>query len=154
MAADTGPYLVAALFCEQVIEDKGGSLSFIRIVDRMHVQTQGPNAPEQMPPVTLNWNLVLMFKSGQAKGSIAIDIEVEPPSGIRTPKTTMTGYFEGGIRGVNIITKAAMRFTQSGLYWFRIYVAGQFATAIPAEIIYLRTITPVPPQPPQIGGEQ
>lgn len=149
---ESGPHLNMAVFCEQVIEDKSGVLSLIRIVDRMHIQVQGPNAPEQMPPADINWWLVLMFKSGRTRGSQSIKIEPETPSGLRKQPVIMSGHFEGGIRGVNIVTRMAMRAESPGLYWFRIYVEDQFVTQIPMEIIYSRTITPAPPAPPPALG--
>lgn len=145
MPFDKGPYLIVAAFCEQVIEDKSGVLSLIRIVDRMNITTQGSTAPEQMPPATLNWFLVLTLKSGQAQGSLPIKIEPELPSGIRLTPITLSAHFEGGNRGVNIISRLNMRLEMPGIYWFRIYVADQFLTQIPVEVIYSRIVTPVPP---------
>ena len=145
MAFERGPFLATAIFCEQVIEDKSGVFSLIRIVDRMHISTYGPTAPEEMPPSTLNWFLVLSFKSGEAKGSYSIKIEPELPSGIRLQPITLSAYFEGGTRGQNIISKLNMKLEMPGIYWFRIYVDDQFLTQIPVEVIYSRTVTPQPP---------
>lgn len=149
MGFERGPFLTLAAFCEQVIEDKSGVLSLIRVVDRMHVSAYGPTAPEQMPATTLNWLLVLSFKSGEARGSHAIKIEPELPSGPRLQPITLSAYFEGGTRGQNIISKLNMRLEMPGVYWFRIYVGDQLVTQIPAEVIYSRTVTPPPPAPPQ-----
>jgi len=145
MPFETGPYLTLATFCEQVIEDKSGVLSLIRIVDRMDIQAQGPTASEQMPPVALNWFLVLNLKSGQARGSHPIKIEPELPSGIRLSPLTLSAHFEGENRGVNIITKLDMKLEMPGVYWFRIYVGDQFLTQVPVQVIYSRIVTPAPP---------
>ena|SRR3990167_674095 len=150
MVFERGPFLTLATFCEQVIEDKSGVLSLIRIVDRMHVSTYGSTAPDQMPPTTLNWFLVLSFKSGDARGSQSIKIEPELPSGLRLQPLTLSAHFEGGIRGQNILSKLNMKLEMPGLYWFRIYVDDHFMTQIPVEVIYSRTVIPaqlVPPQP-------
>jgi hypothetical protein len=149
MAFEQGPFLTLATFCEQVIEDKSGVLSLIRLVDRMYVSAYGPTAPEQMPPTTLNWILILSFKAGKARGSHAIKIEPELPSGLRLQPIILSAYFEGGTRGQNIISKLNMRLEMPGVYWFRIYVEDQFVTQIPVEVIYSRTVTPQPPIPPQ-----
>lgn len=142
MAFERGPFLTLATFCEQVIEDKSGVLSLIRVVDRMNITVQGPTAPEEMPPATLNWVLVLSMKSGEARGSHPIKIEPELPSGTRLSPISLSAHFEGGNRGQNIITRLNMRLDMPGIYWFRIYVDDQFLTQIPIEVIYSRIMTP------------
>ena len=148
MSFEKGPYLTVATFCEQVIEDKSGVLSLIRIVDRMNMTTQGPTAPERMPPANLNWFLVLNLKSGEARGSVAVKIEPELPSGLKLSPLTLSAHLEGGNRGQNIITRLDMRLEMPGVYWFWIYVDEVFLTKVPIEVIYSRIVTPPPPPPP------
>ena len=145
MSFETGPYLTVATFCEQVIEDKSGVLSLIRVVDRMNITTQGPTAPEQMPTTTLNWFLVLILKSGEARGSYPVKIEPELPTGVRLTPMTLSAHFEGGSRGVNIISRLDMKLEMPGVYWFRIYLGDDFLTQVPVEVIYSRIVTPEPP---------
>ena len=147
MAFEQGPYLNVAAFCEQVIEDKSGVLSLIRIVDRMNIIAQGPTAPEQMPPANLNWFLVLIMKSGEARGSHPIRIELETPSGIRSQSISFSAHFEGGNRGTQTISQLNMRLETPGIYWFRIHIDDQFMTQVPVEVIYSRIVTP--PAPPR-----
>ncbi|MDP2731371.1 MAG: hypothetical protein Q8O55_12980 [Dehalococcoidales bacterium] len=141
----TGPFLNVAAFCENVIEDKSGVLSLIRLVDRLTVSSHGPSAPEEMPPTPLNWFLVLAFKSGSARGSVQVTIQPELPSGIRLEPIKLTPYFEGGNRGCNIVTRINIMLRESGLYWFRILVGDALATQIPLEVIYSRMVIPGPP---------
>ena len=147
---NTGPYIGAAVFCENVIEDKSGVLSLIRIVDRLVVSSQGPSAPEQMPSTPLNWFLVLVLKSGQARGSINVTIQPELPSGLKLEPVTVTPHFEGENRGCNVVTKMAMMLTEPGVYWFHILIGDALATKVPLEVIYSRTVIPGPRRlPPQ-----
>ena len=147
MPFDRGPFLTVATFCEQVIEDKSGVLSLIRIVDRLNITAQGPTAPDDMPPANLNWVLVLNFKSGEARGSHPIKIEPELPSGLRLNPTTLSLHFEGNNRGANVVSRFNMKLEMPGIYWFRIYVDDEFMTQIPVEVIYSRIVTPQPPAP-------
>ena len=147
MLFERGPFLTIATFCEQVIEDKSGVLSLIRIVDRMSISTQGPTSPENMPPAMLNWFLVLNFKSGEAHGSLPVKIEPELPSGFRLEPMTLSAHFEGGNRGTNIVSKINMKLEMPGIYWFRIYLNDEFLTQVPIEVIYSRIVTPQPPAP-------
>jgi len=147
MSFEQGPFVTVATFCEQVIEDKSGVLSLIRIVDRMYVYSSGPAAPEEMPPSFLNWFMVLNFKSGEARGTLPVKIEPELPSGLRRPPLILSAHFEGGNRGHNIVSKINMKLEMPGVYWFRIYVDDRLVTQIPVEVIYSRTVTPQSPAP-------
>jgi len=147
MAFERGPHVNIAAFCEQVIEDKSGVLSLIRVVDRMNMVAQGPTAPEEMPPAMLNWFLVITMKSGEARGSHSVKIEPELPSGIRLEPMIMSVHFEGGNRGQNVVSRLNMKLEMPGIYWFRILVDDQFLTQIPVEVIYSRVVTPQPRPP-------
>lgn len=144
MSFEKGPYLTLATFCEQVIEDKSGVLSLIRIVNRMNISAQGPTAPEEMPPATLNWFLVLGLKSGEARGSQGVRVEPELPSGVKLPAITLSAHFTGGSQGVNLISRLNVKLEMPGIYWFRIYVNDVFLTQVPIEVIYSRIVTPPP----------
>lgn len=140
MPFERGPYLSVAAFCEQVIEDKSGVLSLIRIVDRLNVTVQGPDAPSEMPPSNFDWTLVLTLKSGDARGSAEVKIVPELPSGVSMQPSIQSVHLEGGNRGANLITRFNMLLTMPGIYWFKIYVDDQFLTQIPVEVIYSRFV--------------
>lgn len=142
MPDNTGPFLAVATFCENVIEDKSGALSLIRLVDRLNIISQGPTASAEMPPTDLNWFLVIIFKSGQARGSHEIKIEPEFPDGLRKQPLILSAYFEGGNRGNQMVIRYHMKLEMPGIYWIRIYVDNQFVTQIPIEVIYQRMVTP------------
>jgi hypothetical protein len=141
MPFERGPYLSVAAFCEQVIEDKSGVLSLIRIVDRMNVTAQGPSAPPEMPPSNLNWTLVLTLKSGEARGSHEVKIVPELPSGETIPPSIFSVHLEGGNRGANLISRINMLLTMPGVYWFKIYIDDEFITQLPIEVIYSRFVS-------------
>ncbi len=142
MPFERGPYLSVAAFCEQVIEDKSGSLSLIRIVDRLSVTAQGLDAPEEMPASNFNWTFVLALKSGEARGSHEIKVVPELPSGETLPPSILSIHLEGGNRGANLISKFDMPLTMPGVYWFKIYLGGEFLTRMPLEVIYSRIVPP------------
>ena len=143
MPFDRGPYLSVAAFCEQVIEDKSGVLSLIRIVDRLDFIIQGPNAPEEMPVSNLNLTLVLTLKSGDARGSHEVKIVPELPSGETLSPSILSVHLEGGNRGADLISKFDMPLAMPGVYWFKIYIDGEFLTQTPIEVIYTRVVSPM-----------
>lgn len=142
MSFERGPYVTLAAFCEQVIEDKSGVLSLIRVVDRMSIVAQGADAPEHMPEASLNWVLVLSLKSGDLRGSYPIRIEPVLPSGEKLSPVTLSVHLEGGNRGQNILSKMNLRLEMPGVYWFKVYFGEEFLTQVPVEVIYSRIVTP------------
>ena len=152
MAFERGPYLTTATFCEQVLQETSGVLSLIRIVDRMIISSSGPDAPEAMPPAQLNWMLVITLKSGDARGSHAVRIVPQRPSGETMAPITLSVHLEGENKGQNLIARTNMSLEMPGIYWFQIYVDDQLITKVPLEVIYSRIVTPGPHRPPQREG--
>ena len=144
MPFERGPHLILAAFCEQVIEDKSGVLSLIRVVDRMNITAQGSEAPEDMPPQNLNWALVLSLKSGEARGTHSIQIVPQLPSGETLDAVTLSMHLEGGNRGQNLVSRINLPLEMPGVYWFKVYVDDEFLTQIPVEVIYSRIVPPSP----------
>lgn len=138
-----GPYLQLACICENLIEDKEGVLSLIRIIDRLNIDMVGQEAPAEIPEGFATVKLVLSFKAGSARGNAMLAIEEEEPSGLRRPRTKIDIFFEGGEdRGVNIVTNAHLHVKTQGLYWFNIYLEDQLVTKVPLRIVYRRLLAP------------
>jgi hypothetical protein len=51
MVFEHGPFLAAAVLCDQAIEDKNGAISLIRVIDKVTASAAGPDAPQTMPTV-------------------------------------------------------------------------------------------------------
>lgn len=141
MAFGTGPYIQAAAFCENVIEDKTGALSLIRVVDTFTQTATGSEPPSEMPPVTWQMKLVLMLKAGRARGRYEVKIVPELPSGETKTPLTLTAYMEGEERGQNIIVNFVFTFTMEGLYWFNVYLDDALLTKMPLRVKYMRLVT-------------
>lgn len=141
MKDNGGPYLAMAVFCEKVIKSDQGVLSLINIVDRHNVMAVG-DAPTDMPPQTINWFLVLSFRSGLASGSFQVKITPEDPGGIKgSGAFEVPIHLEGRNRGANVVAQINFKAEEPGIYWFWIELDGQFVTKIPLEVIYGRTAT-------------
>lgn len=140
MVFEGGPYVQAACFCDIVIEDKAGVLSLIRVVDTLTHTAVGPAPPEDMPPVTYSMTLVVMLKSGRARGRYDLKIVPEYPSGETASPFTHTVHFEGEEKGHNAMLRMNFTFPLEGLYWFRVYLKEQELTAIPLRVKYGRTV--------------
>jgi hypothetical protein len=135
---DSGPYLVAALLCERVLQEKDETVSIVRIVDRITLTVPASISPETLPPLPLNLTLFLSFKSGSARGRNTIKLKIESPSGFKLPEQLLPILFEGEDRGVNLILALNMVVDQEGVYWFNILLEEEHITRIPLRILYQR----------------
>lgn len=139
-----GPYLKVAALCENVIEDKQGVLSIIRIVDRTIRLLQGPVVPEQMEPFVQRLFLVLMFTSGEEHGTRELTLVMEKPNGMRAPMANSSVLFEGQDRGANIVVQADLQADMEGLYWIEVLMQGEFVTRVPWRVVYQRLTQRLP----------
>lgn len=135
-----GPFVQVACFCENVIEDKTGSISIIRIIDTLTHSQAGPTPPPDLPEFTHQFKLVLMFKSGAAKGRFDLRVVPELPNGSTENAVVVTAYFDGEERGQNIIADMVFKFTLEGLYWFDVFLGDVKLTSMPLRIKYNRVI--------------
>jgi hypothetical protein len=135
-----GPYLQMAFFCERVLVESDGVVSFIRQIDRLTTNASGPSAPATMPATNYSAFLALAMKSGTARGSFEMQVVRERPSGIRDgqPVFTLTIFFEGEDRGVGVYGPISLNFEEEGLYWFDVLLDGTLMTRMPFRVIYQR----------------
>jgi hypothetical protein len=146
MAFEGGPYLQVGCLCENVIEDKFGVLSIIRVIDTVTRTAAGPNPPDEMPPFQYEIKLVLMFKSGKARGRSSVRIVPEKPTGASMEAISLTIHFEGEEKGQNFITNMALTLEHEGLYWFNVYLDDEKFSAIPLRVKYNRVVAGSMPQ--------
>ena len=141
MTSEQGPYIQIAGLCEQVIEDKIGTLSLIRIIDTLTHTEARPDAPPEMPPITYPMKMVIMLKSGRTRGRHELKIIPELPSAELKPPLVRSIQLEGEERGTNNIVNMVFTFTMEGLYWFNVYLDDSLLTRIPLRIKYNRIVT-------------
>lgn len=135
----TGPYLAAAVLCEKVLHEQDGVISLIRVVDRVIQTAVGPEAPDDMPPMPVNLQAVIVVKSGDARGRYPIRLSVESPSGLDTgQEAVLHVLLEGEDRGVNVVANFGFIATQEGLYWIDVRFGEQdlLLTRIPLRVVY------------------
>lgn len=137
----TGPWVALAVFCDQVIEDKQGVLTLVRIIDRMTVEIRGAGVdlPETLPPGMVTLTFVVSLKAGTAVGRFEVSIEIEPPNGQNKPVTSRSVTVPAPHYGANLVNKIAMGVEQEGVYWFSVKVDGRLLTRAPLEIQYIRS---------------
>lgn len=135
---ESGPYLIAAVLCEKVLQEKDETVSIIRMIDRITLTVPASTSPDTLPPLPLNLTLFLSFKSGSARGRNTIKLRIESPSGIKLPEQLLPILFEGEDRGANLILALNLVIDQEGVYWFDILLEEELITRIPLRMIYQR----------------
>ena len=133
-----GPYLIAALLCEKILQEKDETVSIIRMIDRVTLTAQASLSPETLPPTPFNLSALISFKSGSARGRHTVKWRIETPSGIKLPEQLLPVLFEGEDRGVNLILNINIVVDQEGVYWFDVLLEDQLITRIPLRILYQR----------------
>jgi hypothetical protein len=136
MKSEKEPILLVACFCDNVIEDKSGALSLIRIVDTVTHEARGENPPKEMPPFNPNLNLVLILNSGNMRGDYNISVVPETPVGKKLEPFKIPINFPSENRGQNIILRINFKFEMEGLHWFHIIFGERELTSIPLIIVY------------------
>lgn len=134
---DTGPFVNAAFFCNLVIDGKDGVSSYIRVVNRLTVNAEGPEAPDEMPETVVQATLVVILRAGRAQGSVRLRIDVERPDGSRLPGPEKAMSFPAGeAGGISITSMMHIQLVSAGLYWTDIYLNDHLMTRVPLEIVY------------------
>jgi hypothetical protein len=149
------PYVTAALICEKVIQEKDGTLSAIRIVDRaeLGIQTNDPNVRNVVQAIQLTG--LVCIKAGPAKGSGLLTIDIVNPS----RKTTRLGQFaldlHGEDQGQNFVLNMVIAPQEDGLHWFDVRVDDQLLSKIPLTLLRTapQVVTVAPTnEPPKTAG--
>ncbi|MDO8577807.1 MAG: hypothetical protein Q7R50_01345 [Dehalococcoidales bacterium] len=139
MPFESGPYLKTACFCEKVLREADGVLSIIRIVDRVTVTAQGPNAPELMPKTPYTVTALITLVSGSSKGRHELKMIREDPSGLKKdPAFVASVHMEGANKSQNIVISMNLNLEEEGLIWFHVYLGKDLLTKMPFEVIYAR----------------
>lgn len=139
--APGGPYLLAALICERILEEKDGTKTLMRVLDWVHRYAYGPTSREEMEPFEFNIALYLKFRCGKVSGPRQVRIAVERPDGsVQVLGNFPVGFDEGEARVVEFAFPLTFRFEIPGLYWFKVYFeeGDLLAARVPLRVQYFR----------------
>jgi hypothetical protein len=135
-----GPYLNAALLCEKVLIERDGVITAVRLIDRVIVMavSSGGSVPEDLPPSSVSFQLLIVLKSGVYKGTAPIRLVIHTPSDKEIGESSTDAFFEGDDRGINLVSPLQFQVSEDGLYWISVYCAGELKTRIPLRVVYQR----------------
>lgn len=140
-ASYSGPWVHLAAFCNLVLKEADGTLTLVRVVDRITHTVSGAGVPIQMEPFDHSLTLVIGLKPGEARGRHNVTLNIEGPDGITRPGPTKSVTFDNEDRGVNLIMELRLQFEREGLYWFDILLNEHRLTRVPLRVVYSMTST-------------
>lgn len=139
----SGPHVQLATFCEMAIEDKTGTLSIIRLIDRFTISGQ----TSEMPPTVIKATLAISLKAGFMRQKAKLRIQPITPSGKEMSPVELAVLFEGDERGLQLVFPIQMILDEEGLYWFDVSIDGQPLTRIALRLLYQQIATAAKPGP-------
>jgi hypothetical protein len=130
-----GPYLDAALICEDLVQEKDFVVSAIRLVNRI---TAHEPKPEPGVFILLPLGLFIRFHSGDVTGERQLSLYWITPSrkriklqGFPQPQTLA---FEGGDTGVVRSFPLHLPYEADGTYWIDVVLDKKRYTRVPLTI--------------------
>jgi len=138
-----GPYLAAAVFCENIVEDKDGALSCIRIIDTITVRLPADtpsDVPSEEKRIPVSIRGLVSFKRGGLAGKLhKIKLAMESPDGKRgvmDERKLEMGKPPYG--GGNLYFNATIGVRKGGLFWMTVSFDGKEFTRSPLRILIER----------------
>jgi hypothetical protein len=143
-----GPYLEAAFICERVLQDKDGTYSAIRMVNRITFW-EVVSEPERGTPFVIPLMAVVSFKAGDVREKRELYLHLTSPSGKRKLlpgfKFPMPLSFEDGDTGVLLpFQRLILRYEGEGTYWIDVVLGKKLYSRIPLTLVLRKE----PPQEP------
>jgi hypothetical protein len=133
-----GPYLLAALICERVLQEKDGVLSAIRIIDRIIRNFYGPNPSSKMDPFPYDLTMLFVIKPGEFPGNHLLSIDPVKPTNERLPPIRRTILLEPPAdRGANFVLNAVLPVDTAGMWRFEVRLDDRLVVQIPLNVMYL-----------------
>lgn len=128
MSERAKPLVAAAFMCERVLTEKDSVQTFVRIVDTL---IAGSVPPGQAATPFQIW-LVVMLKSGQARGKYVLTLRMNSPSGKSSPMGEALPFaLSGDEDAVNINALLVLSAAEQGRYRIDILIDDDVLTQVP-----------------------
>jgi hypothetical protein len=129
--------LNAALICEQVLEDKEGTVSVVRIADRLTIDVVGQLPASDEPVIRVPSTLFLVFRRETAKPSDhRVRLTVTSPSGVESTVGESTLKIGEGLgQGTDLVLRFEFPVSRLGLYWVNVIADDQLLARVPIEVV-------------------
>lgn len=133
--ANTQPFVALACFCENVLEDKDGVLSAIRVVDTYTLPPlpEGAELPNGLRGVIL-LNGLITLKSGDVVGNGVISVVMHKTNGEQSVVGKWPMALKGEEYGATLRLQMPLGVKNFGLIWFDVLWNDALLTRIPLKL--------------------
>ena len=142
MEQPLAPDLRIAALCERVLEEKDGTLSLIRLIDRLVITAEGTDLPTQLPPGQVPLTAVMSWISGL--GNYEAKIHIDFPDGNSLESPTLPFYLDSLDKVQNHIVRLVLPVKRTGVYRFNFMLGDEIKRTVPLRVIYQRKQIPHP----------
>jgi len=136
MEKPLAPSLRVAALCERVLEEKDGSLSLIRLIDRLVITAEGTDVPEELPPGQVPLMALMSWINGL--GDYEAKVRINMPDGNSIESATLPFHLDSLDRVQNHIVRMVLPVKRRGVYWFNFLLDGDVKSRVPLRVIYER----------------
>lgn len=149
-----GPFVIAALLCERVLQESDGSLTAVRTADMLTVTPVGEPIPEGATLVGAAPRLFLLlsFRGGTLGSKHVVTLTGHSPSGATETFPPMEGELTttvpGAVPGFNFIVQVQAGWQHQGVYWFEVRLDGRRVSVVPL-LLVIAPPAPALPLPPE-----
>lgn len=132
--ANEKPLVAAACLCENVIEDKGGALSLIRVIDTFTVAAQ-PETVDRLNPHLVLTMVVILKARGHTAGKHELTFQLHGPTQSQPPQIMDVEFPDGSLSTVNVRATIAVGVVKNfGDCRIELLFDGQALTTIPFRV--------------------
>jgi hypothetical protein len=132
------PHLTLATICERYILEPDGTLTLFRVIDRFTVS----GTASDMPLTSINFNLIVNFRSGEFRGSLDLGLQIISPNSGQLQDMRIPINFEAPEeRAAQMLGQITVNVGEPGLYWIVVKLAEEEYTRIPFRVVYQRQPT-------------
>lgn len=134
------PILNVATLCERHILESDGAITIFRIIDRFMIS----GATEEMQPALLQFEVAILFRSGNFRGRLELNLSSIDPSMKVVSQISLPIQFEGDAeRASPAFATVQMQVHEEGLYWIIVKLGQEEQTRIPLRVVYQKQPTVV-----------
>jgi hypothetical protein len=143
------PFLASAVLCEKVLEEKDGTMTVVRIINRLYLMVARTNErgqesePHDQPsPGDLGFPLPLTafisFRAIEPTGSHDLRVVAHSPTGkIHEMGTYRSAVqFKQSNQMFNLVLRLGLQAREEGLYWFDVLLDDRTVTRMPLQIVF------------------
>jgi len=114
-----GPYVQAALLCERVVQESGGRVTIVRLIDRVVTPAAVPLA--QIPPTIVSCHAVIILKTGSRPGNYKLRLLLKSPSNRPLREFSLPIILpDEEDQGINVVMPIQFTANEEGVYWFEV----------------------------------